>query len=81
MVRALPDSHVYRSQTRISSAGRLAPVTLESTVRLLENFLSGSRDAVVMEAGAAVFDLATPKYSISAELGKCLLHLWSAEAT
>jgi hypothetical protein len=54
-------------------------VTLESTVRLLEHFLCSSCDAVVLEAGAAVFDLAIAKYSSSAEHGKCLLHLWSAE--
>jgi hypothetical protein len=54
-------------------------VTLESTVRLLENSLCGSCDAVVLEAGAAVFDLAIAKYCSSAEHGKWLLHLWSAE--
>jgi hypothetical protein len=54
-------------------------VTLESTVRLLENSLCGSCDAVVLEAGAAVFDLAIAKYSSSAEHGKWLLHLWSGE--
>ena len=54
-------------------------MTLESTVRLLENFLSGSRDSIVMEAGAAVFDRATANYSIFAELGKCFLQIWSAE--
>ena len=36
-------------------------------------------DAVVIEDGAVVFDLARTKYSISGECNKCLLHLWSAE--
>ena len=51
----------------------------ELLVRSLEEFLGGSRDAVVLEDGAAVFDLSAAKYSVSGEHGKCLLHLWSAE--
>ena len=45
----------------------------------LEDFLGGSRHAVVLEDGARVFDLAESKYSISGEFDKCLLHLWSEE--
>ena len=45
----------------------------------MEDFLAGSRGAVVLENGAVVFDLAQAKYSISGEYNKCLLHLWSAE--
>jgi hypothetical protein len=33
----------------------------------------------VLDDGAAVFDLAQAKYSISGERNKCLLHLWSSE--
>jgi hypothetical protein len=47
--------------------------------RTVEDFLTASRDAVVMESGTVLFDLATTKYSICAEYSKCLLHLWSAE--
>lgn len=54
-------------------------MTPESLSSLLEDFLAGSRNAVVLEEGALVFDLAMAKYSISGEHGKCLLHLWSAE--
>src|SRR4051812_10869611 len=46
---------------------------------LLEDFLAGSRDAIVMEDGHIVFDLASARYSVSADRGKCLLHLWSGE--
>ena len=46
---------------------------------LLEEFLAGTRDAVVMEDGQLVFDLATARYSVSADHGKCLLHLWSSD--
>jgi len=45
----------------------------------VEEFLGGSRSAVVMEDGEVVFDLEHAKYSISGEYNKCLLHLWSAE--
>jgi len=35
--------------------------------------------AVVVEDGDVTFDLAQAKYSVSGELNKCLLHIWSAE--
>ena len=54
-------------------------MTPESLSRELEGFLAGARGAVVLEAGAVLFDLAQAKYSISGEFNKCLLHLWSAE--
>jgi hypothetical protein len=54
-------------------------MTPESLSRLLEDFLGGSRHAVVLEDGARAFDLADSKYSVSGEYNKCLLHLWSAE--
>jgi hypothetical protein len=54
-------------------------VNPENVVRTVEDFLIGSRDAVVMEDGAVAFDLAQSKYSISGERNKCVLHLWSSE--
>jgi hypothetical protein len=54
-------------------------VTPEFLVRTVEDFLGCARDAVIVEDGAVVFDLAQSKYSISGERNKCLLHLWSAE--
>lgn len=54
-------------------------MTPESLVRTVEDFLAYARDAVIIEDGAVVFDLAQSKYSISGERNKCLLHLWSAE--
>ena len=54
-------------------------MTPESLVRTVEDFLACARDAVIIEDGAVVFDLAQSKYSISGERNKCLLHLWSAE--
>jgi hypothetical protein len=54
-------------------------VTPESLVRTVEDFLASARDAVIIEDGSVVFDLAQSKYSISGERNKCLLHLWSEE--
>jgi hypothetical protein len=51
----------------------------EALSRTIETYLAGSRNAVVLEDGAALFDLARAKYSLSGEHGKCLLHLWSDE--
>jgi hypothetical protein len=47
--------------------------------RSLQEFLAGARDAIVMEDGQVLFDLATAQYSISSEKDRCLLHLWSEE--
>src|SRR5881394_1259679 len=54
-------------------------MTPDALVRTVEEFLSQAHDAVVLEDGAVVFDLAQAKYSISGEHNKCLLHLWSSE--
>ncbi len=54
-------------------------MTPEALARTVEDFLAGARDAVVLDDGAVVFDLAQAKYSISGERNKCLLHLWSEE--
>ena len=54
-------------------------MTPESLVHTVEDFLLCARDALIIEDGAVVFDLAQSKYSISGEHNKCLLHLWSDE--
>ena len=54
-------------------------MTSEALVRAVEEFLSGARDAVVLENGAVTFDLGSAKYAVSGEHNKCVLHLWSAE--
>lgn len=54
-------------------------MTPESLIHTVQDFLAGARDAVIVEDGAVVFDLAQSKYSVSGEHHKCLLHLWSAE--
>ena len=45
----------------------------------IETYRAGSRNALVLEDGATLFDLTRSKYSLSGEYGKCLLHLWSEE--
>lgn len=51
----------------------------DSLARTLQQYLAEARDAVVMEEGAACFELARSHFSVSAEHGKCVLHLWSDE--
>ena len=50
-----------------------------SLARTLQQYLAEARDAVVVEDGAVCFELARAHYSVSAERGKCVLHLWSDE--
>lgn len=54
-------------------------MTPDSLRRTVSDFLAESRAAVVIEDGAAVFDLTEAKYSISGEYNKCLLQFWSSE--
>jgi hypothetical protein len=70
---------VIRHRQRVSKDENILTMTPEALARTVEDFLAGARDAVVLDDGAAVFDLAQSKYSISGEHNKCLLHLWSAE--
>ena len=54
-------------------------VTPDNLARQLEQFLAEARDAMVLEDGEAIFEMASARYSISADRGKCLLQLWSPE--
>ena len=54
-------------------------VEAESLARTLQQYLADARDAVVLEEGRVSFELARAHYSVSAEHGKCVLHLWSDE--
>jgi hypothetical protein len=54
-------------------------VSPDALTETLSTFLAGSRDALVIEDGAVLFDLAASRYSITGEYEKCLLHLWSSE--
>ena len=67
------------SQTGSGRVETITLVTAEVLVRTVEDFLTGSRDAVVIENGAVAFDLASAKFAVLGEHNKCVLHLWSAE--
>jgi hypothetical protein len=54
-------------------------VAAAALIRSVEDFLAQSRDAVVIENGAVIFELAECRYSLSGEHEKCVLHLWSSE--
>src|SRR5215469_6365065 len=54
-------------------------MTPDRIARALQEFLSTASSGVVTEDGAVVFELDSAQYSISADRGRCLLHLWSAE--
>jgi hypothetical protein len=45
----------------------------------LELFLAEHPQAAVIEDGRVLFDMAAAKYALSAEYGRCVLHLWSEE--
>jgi hypothetical protein len=47
--------------------------------RLLEQFFADHPRAALLEDGRVLFEMATANYSISAEQGRCVLHLWSEE--
>ena len=55
------------------------PLDAPALARTLEQFLNGSRNAVVLEDGQVTFDLNSARYSVSGEHGKALLHMWSEE--
>ncbi len=54
-------------------------MTPESLARALSDFLADARDAVAIEDGEVLFDFVTARYSVTADRGRCLLHLWSEE--
>ena len=54
-------------------------MTPESLAREVEGFLLGMETAVVIEDGDVIFDLTQAKYSVSGEIHRCLLHMWSSE--
>src|SRR6201987_1664677 len=63
---------VQRSQTVRGRAGKIEAMTPEALSQTLQEFLGGSRHAVVLEDGARIFELADSKYSVSGEYNKCL---------
>jgi hypothetical protein len=64
-------NHMPSSLTNETSAAELS--------HLLEGFLVEHPRAAVVEDGRVLFDMAAAKYALSAEHGRCVLHLWSEE--
>jgi len=54
-------------------------MTPDSLAAVLQDYLGNASDAVILENGAVLFDLAQSKYSVSGEYNKCLLQVWSNE--
>jgi hypothetical protein len=54
-------------------------VSPAEVARLLEQFFLNYPRAALLEDGRVIFEMAAAHYSISAEHGRCVLHLWSEE--
>jgi hypothetical protein len=61
------------------AATREAAPTPAALAHALEEFLSAHPHAAVLEDGRVLFDLRLAHCSVTAEHGRCLLHLWSDE--
>ena len=51
----------------------------EQVAHALEQFLAAHERAVIVEEGRMLFDMRRAKYSLTAEGGRCVLHLWDEE--
>ncbi|WP_229741107.1 hypothetical protein [Silvibacterium dinghuense] len=60
-------------------AAALSSQDAASIVRLLHDFLLENPQAQVLEDGRVLFDLQLARFSLTAERGRCLWHLWSEE--
>jgi hypothetical protein len=58
---------------------REAAPTPAALAGALEDFLSAHPHAAILEDGRVLFDLRLARCSVTAEHGRCLLHLWSDE--
>lgn len=56
-----------------------APAESAALARAVEAFLADHPRAAILEDGRVLFDLRLAQYSVTAERGRCLLHLWSGE--
>src|ERR1700728_3329327 len=57
------------------------PEAAEVLARSIEDFLAEHPHAAILEDGRLLFDLRLAHCSITADHGRCLLHLWSDERT
>jgi hypothetical protein len=54
-------------------------MTPDQLARALQEFLVASRHGMIVEDSEVIFDLESARYAVSAERGRCLLHVWSVE--
>jgi len=61
----------------------MSPVAIEipaaELARELESFFAEYPQAAVLDEGRLLFDMRVSRYALTAEQGRCLLHLWSEE--
>jgi hypothetical protein len=58
---------------------REKPATAADLARLLEQFFLDYPRAALLEDGRVLFEMATARYSVSADHDRCVLHVWSEE--
>ncbi len=63
----------------VPPANKAAAPDAVKLARSLEEFLAAHPHAAIVEDGRLLFDLRLARCSITAEHGRCLLHLWSEE--
>jgi hypothetical protein len=56
-----------------------AEISAAELLRAVEDFFAEHPQAEVLEDGHVLFDMTSAHYSLTAERGRCLLHLWSDE--
>ncbi len=57
----------------------IAEVSPTELARSLEQFFTDHPRAALLEDGRLLFEMASSRYSVSADHGRCVLHLWSDE--
>jgi hypothetical protein len=55
------------------------PPSAADLAKILEIFLADHPSAAVLEDGRVLFDMRAAHYALSADYGRCVLHLWSDE--
>jgi len=66
-------------RARPGSSAEPPQQTIEQIAVALETFLADHPHAVVVEDGKVLFSMASAKYSLATEHGRCALQLWSEE--
>jgi hypothetical protein len=76
MSRSCPRAWAGKAQVQVRDKPELSPAEL---ARSLEQFFTEHPRAALLEDGRVLFEMTAARYSISADHGRCVLHLWSQE--